>query len=666
MKKFTITIALMLVVALAMPAFGASFSDVPSDHWSYNAINKLVAAGIVEGYPDGEYKGEKAMTRYEMAVMVSRALDNIVDEMEAMGEGLTTGQAEDVTAIVKSLMEKNTNDELSDAQAEEVADIVDALTFELRSELKVLGADVDALGKDVDELAAKVEAMDVPQDNIEFAMDVKTMAEVAYYGEDEVEERAVLELLQDGDAIDENFIDDPDLFPAQERFWQEYNFNIAGELNGAEFNLAVDTITNLFMDERSVLNYTENDDNEFMMDTALLEIAYEDMNVKMGDMPDYYPESYFLDEDLEGIEVTTNMYNTEFKAFAGGNDEDNDDNVNSTNGVNNSVANFGDAEMADEKYFGLTAERDTELGTFTGKVYHARSVVDKLANETKTSYDSATTRTADSPYDNTLVALGLENQITEALNLDGEIVYGQYEDENENDGSDMLANIRADYTVSEDFNTYGIVEYAGEDFVAARNDLEEGFGDYTLAEIGADYQLNENNNVNGFVKFVQAGDNWEAIKGNGESDDKMVVNVGLDNTMGKFTNSAFVEYADGDGFEKDHEYTLLSVGTDYEYDETMTMGANLNYKTIEKIVNTNQEDFRDYVYLTGYVDKQLKENVSWLTEVMFIDGTTDYNNNEAELVGNNEDVNFVPDDGNSGDDVDGTGYSLTTSLSVSF
>src|SRR6056297_100632 len=109
MKKLTITIALILVVALAMPAFGQSFSDVPSDHWAYNAINKLVAAGIVEGYPDGEYKGSQNMTRYEMAVMVSRALDNIVaeqeamaEDMDAMGEGLTTGQAEDVTAIVKS------------------------------------------------------------------------------------------------------------------------------------------------------------------------------------------------------------------------------------------------------------------------------------------------------------------------------------------------------------------------------------------------------------------------------------------------------------------------------------------------------------------------------------------------------------------------------------
>ncbi|RAK08652.1 S-layer family protein [Halanaerobium saccharolyticum] len=651
MKKLTITIALLLVVALAMPAFAQSFSDVPSEHWAYDAINKLVAAGIVEGYPDGEYKGQQSMTRYEMAVMVSRALDNIVAEQEAlanevdeMGEGLTTGQAEDVTAIVKSLMEKNSQDELSDAQAEEVADIVDALTFELSAELKVLGADIDALGKDMDELEAKVDAMDVPEDNIEFGMDIVTKAEVAYYGEDEMEERAVLELLQDEDAIDEDFTDDPDLFPAQERFWQEYNFNIAGELSGAEFNLDVDTITNLFMDERSVIDYTENDDSEFMMDTALLEVAFGDTNVKIGDMPDYYPETYFLDEDLEGIEVNTTMYNTSFKAFAGGNDEDNLD-------------NSGDDEMADEKYFGLVAEKDTELGILSAKVYHARSVVDDLASDGNRKGNGT-------PYDNTLVAFGLENQISDSLNLDGEVVYGQYEDEAENDDDDFFANVKADYTVNDLFNTYALVEYAGEDFVAARNDLEESFGDYTKAEIGADYQLNENNNINGFVMVAEAGDNWEVIKGSGNSDDKMVVNIGLDNTYGQFTNRAFVEYADGDGFEKNNEYTLLGLGTDYKYNETMTMGANLNYKTIEKGYN-NQEDFRDFVYLTGYVDKQLRENISWLTEAMYIDGTTDYVI-ENYTIDDDSDVQFIPDNNNDRDDVDGTGYALTTSLSISF
>jgi hypothetical protein len=590
--------------------------------------------------------------------MVSRALDNIVDEMEAMGQGLTTGQAEDVTAIVKSLMEKNTQDSLSDAQAEEVADIVDALTFELRSELKVLGADLDAVESDlaeVQETVAKLKS-DMPQDNIEFGMDIKTLAEVAYYGENEKEERAVLEMLQDGDAIDEDFTDDPDLFPAQERFWQEYEFNIAGELNGADFNLNVDTITNLFMDERSVLDYTENDANEFLLDTALLEVSFDNTDLKIGDMPDYYPETYFLDEDFEGIEVNTTMYNTDFKAFAGGNDEDNDDNTNELSGDDTDPLG-SETEMADEKYFGLVGERETELGIFTGKVYHARNVVDTdVVNNT----DENEKRYVDSPYESTLVGLGLDTEINDAWNMGGEVVFGQFEDENGNDGDDMYAVVNTDYAVSEAFNVNGMVEYAGEEFVGVRNDLEEAFGDYTLVKVGADYQLNENNNVNGFVKFAQAGDLWETVKNTPTTtDDKMVANIGLDNTYGKFTNRAFVEYTESDNFVKDQEEMLFSVGTEYAYDETMTMGANLNYKTEELA----SDDVKDYVYLTGFVDKLLKENINWLTEAMVIDGTTDmewenYPGDDLYIPYNAADM--------SEDDVDGTGYALTTSLSVSF
>jgi hypothetical protein len=578
--------------------------------------------------------------------------------MEAMGQGLTTGQAEDVTAIVKSLMEKNTQDSLSDAQAEEVADIVDALTFELRSELKVLGADLDAVESDlaeVQETVAKLKS-DMPQDNIEFGMDIKTLAEVAYYGENEKEERAVLEMLQDGDAIDEDFTDDPDLFPAQERFWQEYEFNIAGELNGADFNLNVDTITNLFMDERSVLDYTENDANEFLLDTALLEVSFDNTDLKIGDMPDYYPETYFLDEDFEGIEVNTTMYNTDFKAFAGGNDEDNDDNTNELSGDDTDPLG-SETEMADEKYFGLVGERETELGIFTGKVYHARNVVDTdVVNNT----DENEKRYVDSPYESTLVGLGLDTEINDAWNMGGEVVFGQFEDENGNDGDDMYAVVNTDYAVSEAFNVNGMVEYAGEEFVGVRNDLEEAFGDYTLVKVGADYQLNENNNVNGFVKFAQAGDLWETVKNTPTTtDDKMVANIGLDNTYGKFTNRAFVEYTESDNFVKDQEEMLFSVGTEYAYDETMTMGANLNYKTEELA----SDDVKDYVYLTGFVDKLLKENINWLTEAMVIDGTTDmewenYPGDDLYIPYNAADM--------SEDDVDGTGYALTTSLSVSF
>ena len=74
MKKQFVT-ALVLALGISGTALAANpFSDVPAGHWAYAAVAKLAAAGIVDGYPDGTYKGDRTMTRYEMAQIVAKAL----------------------------------------------------------------------------------------------------------------------------------------------------------------------------------------------------------------------------------------------------------------------------------------------------------------------------------------------------------------------------------------------------------------------------------------------------------------------------------------------------------------------------------------------------------------------------------------------------------------
>ena len=51
------------------------FPDVPENHWAYEYIGKLAAAGIIEGYPNGRFDGDRMMTRYEFAAMLYRALE---------------------------------------------------------------------------------------------------------------------------------------------------------------------------------------------------------------------------------------------------------------------------------------------------------------------------------------------------------------------------------------------------------------------------------------------------------------------------------------------------------------------------------------------------------------------------------------------------------------
>ena len=58
-------------------AFAANpFSDVTPDSWAYQAVSQLAQAGIVNGYPDGTFKGQNNITRYEMAQMVAKAMAN--------------------------------------------------------------------------------------------------------------------------------------------------------------------------------------------------------------------------------------------------------------------------------------------------------------------------------------------------------------------------------------------------------------------------------------------------------------------------------------------------------------------------------------------------------------------------------------------------------------
>jgi len=60
------------------------FPDVPSNHWAYEAVSDLSRRGLVEGYPDGTFGGDRLLTRYEFAQIVYRALQNGVQVNEQL------------------------------------------------------------------------------------------------------------------------------------------------------------------------------------------------------------------------------------------------------------------------------------------------------------------------------------------------------------------------------------------------------------------------------------------------------------------------------------------------------------------------------------------------------------------------------------------------------
>ena len=77
MKKTLVSaLTAALVVGAASTTFAAAnpFSDVPAGHWAYDAVAQLAQDGVVEGYGDTTFQGDKNITRYEMAQMVAKAM----------------------------------------------------------------------------------------------------------------------------------------------------------------------------------------------------------------------------------------------------------------------------------------------------------------------------------------------------------------------------------------------------------------------------------------------------------------------------------------------------------------------------------------------------------------------------------------------------------------
>ena len=206
MKKLAIAVVALALLALVLaPAMAKDMPDVPFTHWAYDAVDELTDIGILQGYPDGTYKGQRTLTRYEFAeatVKLVHYLENYVDEKTAALEsGVDAAQARAIArdeaakavAAIKLPTFDITMDQVraaaaaSGAQAAKDAlagmspgvtkaevqamidgavrnlvtkDYVNNLAAEFRADIQELGVDVDDLMYRVDQLETKLAALD--------------------------------------------------------------------------------------------------------------------------------------------------------------------------------------------------------------------------------------------------------------------------------------------------------------------------------------------------------------------------------------------------------------------------------------------------------------------------------------------------------------------------
>ncbi|KAF1082578.1 MAG: hypothetical protein GQF41_1299 [Candidatus Rifleibacterium amylolyticum] len=141
MGEFMKRISILLVAVMVLSTVVASanpFSDVPFSHWAYDAVNKLAAKGILQGYPDGTFKGKQTVTRYALAMVTAKMVAN-VEQMLESGIGTNLVTKSDLQTLEKLTVEF----------ADELA-LLGVKVTALEDDMQVVKEDVSMLKRDVD------------------------------------------------------------------------------------------------------------------------------------------------------------------------------------------------------------------------------------------------------------------------------------------------------------------------------------------------------------------------------------------------------------------------------------------------------------------------------------------------------------------------------------
>ncbi|WP_291430016.1 S-layer homology domain-containing protein [Deinococcus sp.] len=159
------TLALSLGAASAQTTTTAAparvtLSDVPAGHWAKDAVDVIVKCGLIQGFPDGTFRGNENLTRYQAALIFYRLLQS-----GAMSEcGMSQG---DMTTVAKGMQEVST--ELA-AIASRVTDL-EKLSADQQARIDALEAKIDSMGNgaataDTAALTARIDALEAAVRNI--------------------------------------------------------------------------------------------------------------------------------------------------------------------------------------------------------------------------------------------------------------------------------------------------------------------------------------------------------------------------------------------------------------------------------------------------------------------------------------------------------------------
>ena len=164
-----ILVSLGAAVLISSAVYAQSYPDVPTGHWAYDAVTELTNDGIVKGYPDGTFKGNRALTRYEFAIAIRDAVQTLKGRLAAL-EAAKPVPAPSVVNETKVVTDPHLAEELTKLSADNEKLL--KLSVEFQDELSALGVDTESLKKDNTDLQKRVSAIEAGLDKLKIGADV--------------------------------------------------------------------------------------------------------------------------------------------------------------------------------------------------------------------------------------------------------------------------------------------------------------------------------------------------------------------------------------------------------------------------------------------------------------------------------------------------------------
>jgi len=183
-RTFKYALSAVLTAAIVMPAFANqdNFPDVPDNHWAFEALQRLKKDGILVGYPDGLFRGNRPASRYELAVAIHAAYSNLKSVTDGLDSQIKA-LSDKLNGVATTADVQNLRDALTALQNEvngmksygdDIANLK-KLADTFQKELQSLGVDVEALKKDLGDLADRVTRLEKKKPTVSINGDVNLL-----------------------------------------------------------------------------------------------------------------------------------------------------------------------------------------------------------------------------------------------------------------------------------------------------------------------------------------------------------------------------------------------------------------------------------------------------------------------------------------------------------